>query len=207
MSATVICQGCGQAFDVPEGYGRNKIQCPGCGVICPVPEGGGAAPARPRRAEPARDVEAEAAEALAGPAPRRAAAEAPAAVPAPAPAAPAPAAADPWGQEGVPLAREVLPPREEGERGDPEPVRRKVPELWFHCRRCRRKVRRQGECPVCDAAPEPPLEMEPAPVGVAPRSLELDEPAPVRPAGEEEEDGTPYELADRLLPRCPKCSK
>src|SRR5262245_43129039 len=124
MSA-VICQGCGQAFDVPEGYARNKIQCPGCGVICPVPEGGGAAPARPRRAAPARDVEAAAA-ALAAPA------APPAAIP-----VSAPPPADPWGQPAVPLGHEGLLPPEEGERGDPEPVRRAVPELWFNCRRCR----------------------------------------------------------------------
>src|SRR5436305_2041443 len=37
--STVICQGCGQAFAVPPGYSRNKIQCPGCGVICQVPAG------------------------------------------------------------------------------------------------------------------------------------------------------------------------
>src|SRR5262245_54636760 len=41
----VICQGCGQAFEVPAGYGRNKIQCPGCGVICAVPADGGRQPA------------------------------------------------------------------------------------------------------------------------------------------------------------------
>src|SRR5262245_35811118 len=115
MSATVICQGCGQAFDVPEGYARNKIQCPGCGVICPVPAGSGSAPPRARRSPP-RDLEAEAAEALAEPVPQRASAPA---VPirTPTPAAPP----DPWGQQAVPLARE-MPVREEGERGDPEPV-------------------------------------------------------------------------------------
>src|SRR5206468_5856572 len=98
----VICQGCGQAFDVPEGYGRNKIQCPGCGVICAVPEGGGPAPARRARpaTAPAREVEAEA------PAP-------PAAIP-----VAAPAAADPWGQPAVPLAPDGLLPPQEGERGD-----------------------------------------------------------------------------------------
>src|SRR5262249_14412159 len=150
--------GCGQAFDVPEGYGRNKIQCPGCGVICPVPEGGGSpGPARRARpaAAPARDVEAEAAAALAGPARGQAPAP-PAAIPVATPAA------DPWGQPAVPVAHDGLLPPEEGERGDPEPVRRRAPEEWFHCRRCKRKVRRQGECPICDAAPQPELGMEPA---------------------------------------------
>ncbi|MGL4552019.1 MAG: hypothetical protein ACRC33_12640 [Gemmataceae bacterium] len=38
--ASVICHGCGKAFDPPQGYTRVKIQCPGCGVICAVPAAG-----------------------------------------------------------------------------------------------------------------------------------------------------------------------
>src|SRR5262249_21773939 len=122
-----------------------------------------------------------------------------------------------WGQEAVPLARETVLPPPEGERGDPEPVKRAAPEIWFNCRRCKAKVRRQGECPFCDGAPLP-VASEPggvspgrapvvaaAPVGVAPHSLELD--PPPRPAGDEEDDGNPYVLADRLMPRCPRCQK
>src|SRR5262245_4391204 len=58
--STVICQGCGQAFAVPAGYSRNKIQCTGCGVICQVPAGGGGEAPRPPRepeARPAREPE------------------------------------------------------------------------------------------------------------------------------------------------------
>lgn len=57
----IICQGCGQAFPVPAGYTRNKIQCPGCGVICAVPaDAERAAPAKApaARAEPAYEDEA-----------------------------------------------------------------------------------------------------------------------------------------------------
>src|SRR5262249_22298959 len=116
---------------------------------------------------------------------------------------------DTWGQqEAVPVAQEVPAAPQEAERGDPEPVKRAAPEVWFNCRRCKMKVRRQGECPVCDRAPVGVLEEEPAAVGVAPHSLELEEPLrPARPAVEDEDDGNPYLLADRLLPRLPKCQK
>src|SRR5271156_1781958 len=51
----VICQGCGQAFSVPEGYTRNKIQCSSCGVICPVPaEARTPASSAPAKSAPAR---------------------------------------------------------------------------------------------------------------------------------------------------------
>jgi hypothetical protein len=36
MNDRIICQGCGQRFELPEDYRRNKIQCPECGVITPV---------------------------------------------------------------------------------------------------------------------------------------------------------------------------
>src|SRR5262245_34819080 len=36
MSERIICQGCGQRVELPEGYRRNKIQCPECGVITAV---------------------------------------------------------------------------------------------------------------------------------------------------------------------------
>jgi hypothetical protein len=41
----------------------------------------------------------------------------------------------------------------------------------------------------------------------SPRSLELEEPAPAPAAVDDEDDGRPYLLADRELPRCPKCNK
>src|SRR5262245_18550870 len=121
----VICQGCGQAFDVPEGYARNKIQCPGCGVICPVPAGGGGgAPARPARSRPARD---EAGRERERPERERQRPEAPAGGLLSPPPAPPP---DPWGQqEAVPVAQEVPALRQEAERGDPVPVKRAAPEV------------------------------------------------------------------------------
>jgi hypothetical protein len=75
------------------------------------------------------------------------------------------------------------------------PKRPPPPEVRFKCRRCGRKVRRQGECPVCNGAPEPEK-------GVP--QLELGE---ARREDEEEEEGTPYVLADKELPTCPKCHK
>lgn len=57
----IICQGCGQGFDLPGGYTRNKIQCPGCGVICAVPADAGRATAKaaPRAARKAPRTEPE----------------------------------------------------------------------------------------------------------------------------------------------------
>jgi hypothetical protein len=125
----VICQGCGQAFDVPEGYGRNKIQCPGCGVICAVPAD---APRQPARA---------------------AAKKAP--VPAPAPI-PEPAAEDQaaeWLREPEPA-----PLFDDEPAPEPPPVLAPVSkrkEMLFPCRRCGRPVRAQRECPSCDAGELP----------------------------------------------------
>jgi hypothetical protein len=39
MGRAVVCHGCGKRLDVPDDYGRNKMQCPECGVYCPVPAG------------------------------------------------------------------------------------------------------------------------------------------------------------------------
>jgi hypothetical protein len=171
----VICQGCGQAFAVPDGYGRNKIQCPVCGVICPVPAGAeasGGAP--PRNVSP--PMEEEAAAWLRDPKP--------------------------------PTEREAPSPFDEPSlREEPrasEPVVRKSAEMLFPCRRCGRLIRKQRECPSCDGAPEGAAPE--SPVGIAPHSLELDPPPPPAPILYEEDD-SPYLLADKDLPRCPKCNK
>jgi hypothetical protein len=211
--ATIICQGCGQAFGVPPGYTRNKIQCPGCGVICQVPaDGGSSGPAAPppretpRSQAPAPALEDEAAAWLREPAP------------APAPL-PGPADDDPV------LLQEVSPPADEPPlaqvaaalEDEPDIQGRKKGELLFTCRRCGTPIRRQRECPNCDAVDDTavPLQTEPgtpAPVArptpfvVAPHSLELDEP-PLAGAVEEDEGPSPYGLADPLLPHCPKCHK
>jgi hypothetical protein len=37
VSASIICQGCGQPLEIPLGYTRRKLQCPGCGVMCELP--------------------------------------------------------------------------------------------------------------------------------------------------------------------------
>jgi hypothetical protein len=220
----VICQGCGQAFAVPPGYGRNKIQCPGCGVICQVPEGARGSDARPTGPAttaieaPARPGawEDEASAWLK---------EAEAAEPA----------------ESEPVLLEVVEP---APAPAPSPVRPRPPaepvpkpsEEPFTCRRCGGKVRRQRECPVCGEQDDSPLPLEPieetsrpeptwraegeeflppdpdtvppVPVGLTPHSLELDEPQPLALApSEEEEETTPYEPVDHDLPRCPRCRK
>jgi hypothetical protein len=202
MSA-VICQGCGQAFAVPAGYSRNKIQCPGCGVICQVPAGAGADAPAPRSAAksespPARAFEEDAAAWLSEPDP-----------------APAPRPRD------EPVAAAVPAPPTSAL---PEPPPRKPAARTFACRRCGRQVERQRECPVCDAegrdeplplepetAPEPTFPPSSAPVAnVAPLSLELDEEPTEWVPGvqeEEDEDPDPYHLADKDKPRCPKCRK
>ena len=194
--ATVICQGCGQAFELSEGYARNKIQCPGCGVICPVPAETTARRGR-SAAPPAREV----------PRPEPAALEEEAAAWLnEAPEAPAP-------------LRERPPSRAEPESTAVEPVApERTPEAkLFACRRCGQLVRRQRECPVCDAEGEGILPAEPeaarpatasaAVVGLAPHSLELDEPAAPGAAAEDEEEPSPYLLAGPALPRCPKCHR
>jgi hypothetical protein len=226
----MICQGCGQAFELPEGYSRNKIQCPGCGVICPVTE-------EARKSAPAAAAKA--------PRPSRAAnagamnddlyreplwedePAAPASPRKPSPQALEDVAAD-WLQDPEPPAREpekvmerekpprfedppqfeTPPPREE--EPSAEPAVRKPAGLLFTCRRCGRMVRRQRECPACDGVPEEPLPLSAEPkadaaVGVLPHSLELEDPVPA--SADEDEDASPYLLADKELPTCPKCRK
>ena len=170
----VICQGCGQSFAVPAGYGRNKIQCPGCGVICAVPAGaarGESAPTgRAKKAEVDEDI---AARMLDDPAPM-------------------------FDDEPVPVPKAAPVPKT-------KPVDERV-----NCRRCGRLIVRQRECPSCDAVEEEPVaeEAETRAKGSGPLSLSLDEgsTSPVVP-GEDEEDESPYLLADKDIPLCPKCRK
>jgi hypothetical protein len=172
MSGRLICTGCGQPIQVPAGHRRKKIQCP-CGVFSEVPDSAlrepAEAPAAPRTA-PARrkaavddETERWAADLLAEPS------SAPEPVPLPE-------------TDDVPALEpqpEAAPPREDTDR---------VP-----CRRCGQLVRRQRECPTCDA-PEPG---EP--------SLSLDDPAPVPPG--DDDDGNPYILHGGNDVLCPSCSK
>jgi hypothetical protein len=66
-------------------------------------------------------------------------------------------------------------------------------ELLFPCRRCGRLVRRQRECPVCDA-PEPLIPGLP--------NLSLDDGPP-----DEDDDPSPYKVEGGDLPVCPACRK
>jgi hypothetical protein len=214
----IICQGCGHAFDVPPDYTRNKIQCPGCGVICQVPADAASRAAPPARHETRHEARQEpAAEAWKAP---RSSVEDDAAA---------------WLRDSEP---EPLPTqthqsvtveqpvhRERKRERDPEPVPvRKDREMTFACRKCGRPIKRQRECPVCGVEPDDPLPVDPddspavasasvsAPVGLAPGSMELDEPEPMEmiPDPDEEEwneDPSPYETAERDKPRCPRCHK
>lgn len=89
----------------------------------------------------------------------------------------------------TPAAKET--PRAEvsfdpGEPSPPPPAPPEQPrELPITCRRCGRKIRRQRECPDCDAI-----------VPAAP-AMELDD----------DEDASPYLVAGGLPPRCPECNK
>jgi hypothetical protein len=169
MSEPVICHGCGQRVPVPAGYRRRKLQC-GCGVIVELSDDALAAAAAPPppSAAPARttsraefDRQERWAADLLG-----------ASDPAPPPAAPEPA-------DEADLPR--LIPEESPEQ------RRQKRETTFTCRRCGGPVRRQRECPACDA-----------PAG---------EPPP-RPAAdtEDEDDGSPYDIHGGADVPCPKCT-
>jgi len=168
----IICEGCGQRVAIPEGYRRNKIQC-ACGVICAVPESArqeaDASPKRPV-ATPPRAVEVEAERWLLDD-------DAPASAPASAP----------------PSFRDPEPIEE------PEPARKPaVFERRFPCRRCGRLVRRQGECPDCNADTMP-ADAKEDPVWWP----TVDEPPDAK--SEDEEDATPYGVEGADDVQCPKC--
>jgi hypothetical protein len=215
----VICQGCGQKVEIPEGYGRNKIQCPGCGVICPIPAGTEtAAPRKQRKAEPAPapgwgDPFGPSVEEKEAPRKQRS-------------AEPAPGWGDPSGpsveedaarwlkesdpappkEESEPRFEKPAPPREEPPVEAPA---RKPKELLFPCRRCGRMIRRQRECPACDGVTEEPLAAGAAALpamGLGSHALELDEPTG-EPANDPDEDDSPYLLAEKQRPTCPKCRR
>lgn len=168
----VICDGCGQRVPIPEGYRRNKIQC-GCGVICPVPE------------SERQEVDA--------PAPKRAAAQASPAVE---------EEAERWlldEPSSSPPPSEPPPFREPEPAAEPAPVRKPaVAEMRFPCRRCRRLVRRQGECPDCDGFVPSQIEQASAEPVWWPS---VDEP------GEKDgdDDPSPYGVEGAEDVKCPKC--
>src|SRR5438270_13449851 len=113
MSVKVICHGCGEAFPLPEGHVRNKVQCPACGGLCPVPAGAAGKPAG--KVSAARK---------------------------PAPAAKPnfdPLAAEPKPRAEKPKPVPSFNPFDgEEERAPAKPVPRA--DLWFPCRRCGSKV-------------------------------------------------------------------
>jgi hypothetical protein len=47
MSLSILCQGCGKRFDLPDDFKRRKKQCPFCGVMCDVAGATAGAPAAP----------------------------------------------------------------------------------------------------------------------------------------------------------------
>jgi hypothetical protein len=163
----VICEGCGNRVPIPEGYSRNKIQC-SCGVICPVPE---AARQQAGASAPQQHCSEDEAE-------RWLVDDTPPASP---PSEP-------------PVFREAEPVAE----SEPEPERKPaVFERRFPCRRCRRLIRRRGECPDCD--------------GVPPKTSETGEPVwwptvdEPKVKDEKEEDSSPYGVEGADDVKCPQC--
>jgi hypothetical protein len=133
MSAPLICTGCGQPIAVPAGYRRNKIQC-GCGVIVEVPDSArreaGELPAPAWESRPKREAEA---------------------------------AAETWAADVLGAADGITTsprsaPVEEPEPAPALPVRDRAPverpSDRVPCRRCGQLIRRQRECPTCDAEEE-----------------------------------------------------
>ena len=167
----IICEGCGRPVPIPEDYRRNKIQC-ACGVICAVPKSEREETATPTprltpMAKPSCCTEQEAERRLL--------------------------------DEDPPASK---PPNEPPRFRDPEPAERPEPakkpavvEMRFKCRRCGLLVRRQGECPSCDAGTMPAP--KPKPIW---RSV--DEPDEM----DAEEDASPYIVEGGEEVRCPKCS-
>jgi hypothetical protein len=219
MSGRLICHGCGQLLPLPEGYRRNKIQC-ACGVICEVTDAHRAAaaalPAPPTRApsearkQPSPRIEEEhwAADFLSTPD-----------EPARAPEEDGLPGLQPL--EDKPSARREAPKRRERPRsepveeqpksdardrdrdrradeeeydGRPPPVRQRPTEMKFPCRRCRRLIARQGECPYCAQDEEDG--------GLENLDLSLDEPS----AEDSEDDSRPYVLDGGNDVSCPKCT-
>jgi hypothetical protein len=168
----VICEGCGQRVPIPEGYRRNKIQC-ACGVICLVPESARqeteAAPLKQTTAKPTPAVEEEAEHGLLDDSPTS-----------PPPNQP-PHFCDP------------------GPVPAPQPAQKPtVKEMRFPCRRCRRLIRRQGECPDCDGfVPSLAGSGNAEPVWWP----SVDEPKDK----EEAEDPSPYAVEGAEDVKCPKC--
>jgi hypothetical protein len=174
----LICDGCGQPVPIPEGYRRNKIQC-ACGVYCTVPESARASdeePARPRPAAARSSAAEEEAERWLFDEP-----------------SPDPAARkQPDSPSEPPRFQDAEPAVE-----PPAPAK-KAPafERRFKCRRCGHPVRRQGECPSCDAD-KMPAATENEPVWW-PSVDDSDE--------EEKEDSSPYAVEGADEVPCPKCS-
>jgi hypothetical protein len=88
------------------------------------------------------------------------------------------------------------PTRSPGPVGRPQPAAKPAADMRFPCRRCGRLVRRQGECPDCDAAELPATAQGSVPWP------SVDEPDD---EDEDYEDGSPYavEGGDEVL--CPEC--
>lgn len=176
MSFSFICSGCGQPIAVADDYRRNKIQCPVCGVIVPIPEDRPAPRETPVVPTPRRARQEPVAK------PRTEITARPEPVAQPRDEIPQP--------EPEPVIEEHQPPVYVA---TPTPTDPRVP-----CRRCGRPVRRQRECPSCDAFPEE--EPATATLGEAGSIPTLEIPT-------EEDETTPYLLEGGELRLCPECKK
>ncbi len=198
MSERIICQGCGQRIELPEGYRRNKIQCPECGVITavnlagrkPVPSAPGPGGTDDTPFETDR-----------GPSqgnllPPRLPVEEPDIAALPVPEPPRPAA-----------GRREARPREEGP-GPEQP--RAEPAVWT-CQHCgewqpRKPRGKKPVCPVCKT----PVPAEPRRDAVTATVLQKLLPrTAAQPAewSEDPEDSKPYRVDATGPLGCPGCGK
>jgi hypothetical protein len=211
VSASVICQGCGQPLEIPLGYTRRKLQCPGCGVMCELP------------ARAAEEVLTSA------PAARRAAPE------------PPPPAAEPAREEARPAReKDLVTCRHCGELVRLPARRGKQPIICPCCgtavpgTAARRAAKKPDAPPM--AIPVEPTEPPPKREGVhctfcntfiefrdgrrgkAVYCLTCGQMVPLVVAGSleaaaelkplpDDDDGQPYDVAGGMPPRCPHCDR
>jgi hypothetical protein len=178
MSGRVICQSCGERFEVEVGFRRAKMQCPVCGVMVPIPESARTAAPETTAKAPARS--------------------------APPPKDDVPSSFwDDVHEPSTPSHQQEeddppAPPVEKS-RARPQPQG----PTCCHCGTSIRVRARHGppeRCPNCGEAwdrPAPPIAAD----GSVVPHLELDEATET-----EDDDGTPYDLAGgSRIEHCPAC--
>jgi hypothetical protein len=187
MSERIVCQGCGQRFNLPDGYRRNKIQCPECGVITAVNLAGGKAPSggsKVRDDDTPFDIKA-------GPSQGTIHPSRPPKAPEPEPDIAA-----------IPDA----PPTREPETPPAKPA------VWT-CEHCgewqpKKPTGRKAVCPVCKTPVPSPVKARSQ--AIAAQILQSRGPRPAVPQTEwsdDPEDTKPYKVGALEHPGCPACGK